>query len=67
MLIYVNNEQKETDDNTTVETLMTELGLANRPGVAIAINDKITPRANWYKQTLNADDHIIIVHATQGG
>jgi sulfur carrier protein len=38
-----------------------------KPGVAIAINDAIVPRAEWLKRTLNPADRVEIVRPHSGG
>ena len=35
--------------------------------VAVAINDTVIPRNQWSKTTLNPNDKILVITATQGG
>lgn len=44
-----------------------ELGLAERRGVAIAINDEVVPRARWSSRELLEGERVLVIQATQGG
>jgi sulfur carrier protein len=48
--------------------LLEELGHdPERPGVALAVNDEVVPRARWATWPIRAGDRIEIVGAVQGG
>jgi sulfur carrier protein len=48
--------------------LLEELGHdPGRPGVALAVNDEVVPRARWASWPLHTGDRIEIVGAVQGG
>ena len=48
--------------------LLEELGHdPRRPGVALAVNDEVVPRARWATWTIHTGDRIEIVGAVQGG
>jgi sulfur carrier protein len=48
--------------------LMQELGHdPERPGVALAVNDEVVPRARWATWKIHTGDRIEIVGAVQGG
>ena len=38
-----------------------------RPGVAVAVNDAVVPRADWDGFQLHENDRIEVLHAVQGG
>lgn len=63
--ILINNEEKLTESNN-VQQLATELNLPER-GVALAINNKIIPRATWEETSLSAEDNVTIIKAAFGG
>lgn len=63
--ILINNEEKLTASNN-VQQLATELNLPNR-GVALAINNKIIPRATWEGTSLSEGDNVTIIKAAFGG
>ncbi|MBX7240434.1 MAG: sulfur carrier protein ThiS [Bacteroidia bacterium] len=47
--------------------LMTELGKAQLSGIAVAVNQRVIPRSKWNEYTLQENDMITIISATQGG
>ena len=63
--ITINNESRQTEA-TTLEALANELSLPER-GVAVAINNRIQPRATWKEVTLSEGDNITIIKAAFGG
>ncbi|MFA1476980.1 sulfur carrier protein ThiS [Corynebacterium diphtheriae] len=66
MDIYIN------DTLTTIESpRLTEI-ISNhcngiRPGIAVAINQRVIPRSQWDTTTVTAGDHLDILTAVQGG
>ena len=66
-VIYVNDEPRPLAGSTTVLTLLRQLDLAERKGVAVAINRAVVPRADWPTRTLVAADRVLVIRATQGG
>jgi sulfur carrier protein len=36
-------------------------------GVAVAVNDRVIPRASWPTAKLKENDSVLIIKATQGG
>ena len=67
MTIFVNEQPREVANDLALADLVRDLGLADRKGVAIAINDEVAPRATWPTRRLAASDHILVIQATQGG
>lgn len=67
MNVVVNNENKTLQDHATIVNLLTDLSLAEGKGIAVAINNKVVPKQNWETQSLNEQDKITIIKATQGG
>ena len=65
--VFVNDKQYETPDATMLASLLGELGLAERRGVAVAHNGVVVPRKNWSTCQLTAGDRVIVIQATQGG
>lgn len=47
--------------------LLDEVALADRPGVAVAVNDAVVSRSDWSTRTLQGGDRILLIHASQGG
>lgn len=67
MHVLVNNEQQEIASGTALEQLLFELQMTTRKGVAVAVNQEVVPRAEWNNTTLQENDNIMIITATQGG
>jgi sulfur carrier protein len=65
--ILVNDQPHALAAGATVSGLLRELELADRKGVAVAINDAVVPRAEWAGRALAADDRVLVIQATQGG
>ena len=67
MEILINNQKHTLEENTTLQTIVnTQLG-DKQKGVAIAVNDSVIPKANWENYVIKANDHILLIKATQGG
>jgi sulfur carrier protein len=54
--------------STSLAELLAERAIdASKPGVAIAVNDEIIPRAHWQTATLKPGDTVEIVRPHSGG
>ena len=51
----------------TLLAVMAAQGLAERRGVAAAVNGDVVPRAAWADRRLAAGDKVLVIRATQGG
>ncbi len=67
MTIRVNDKPRSFADAATLTHLLGELGLAERRGIAIAINDAVVPRSRWTSHALSDGDRVLVIQATQGG
>jgi sulfur carrier protein len=67
LTIHVNDALRTLSAPTTVAALLRELGLADRQGIAVAINDAVATRAQWITRELMEGDRVLIIRATQGG
>lgn len=68
MQFWVNQELKQTAHNPlNLLVLIQDLGLENKGGLAIAINQTVIPKSTWTSTQINENDHITIIRATQGG
>lgn len=65
MKIIVNNQETETDAETLFG-LAKELKLP-QSGIALGVNNRVLPRAEWQKTKLATGMHIVIVKAVCGG
>jgi sulfur carrier protein len=67
MIIRVNDQPREVVTGLALSELLRDLGLSERKGVAVAINDEVAPRSTWLTRTLADSDHVLVIQATQGG
>jgi sulfur carrier protein len=67
MTIRVNDKEHVIGDAATLGVLLGELGLAERRGVAVAINDAVVSRSSWSTRQLVENDRVLLIQATQGG
>lgn len=66
MRIEVNGTTREVDDEATVGALV-DTEVADRRGVAVALDGEVLPRADWDTTPLERGARIEIVGAVQGG
>ncbi len=66
MKVTVNGQPRELDAAATVGTLV-DAEVADRRGVAVAIDGEVLPRAEWDATTLEAGARVEVVGAVQGG
>ncbi|TGD79678.1 sulfur carrier protein ThiS [Hymenobacter wooponensis] len=67
MIYYVNNTPQEAAEIRTVAEVMTDLQLAGKRGLAVAVNDTVVAQPEWASYTLQSNDRVTIIRATQGG
>ena len=66
MKVLVNSKETELAGQTTVSALKHSLQLPEQ-GVAIAVNNKMIPRAEWDSFQLKENDNVVIIKAACGG
>lgn len=66
MKLTVNSKETEVKDGCTVAELATWLALPEK-GVAIAVNNKMTPRTEWAERVLQPNDSLVVIKAACGG
>jgi sulfur carrier protein len=67
MDISLNGAPHSFDGMSLVELLAAQAIDRTKPGVAVAINDAIVPRAEWAAVALNPGDMVEIVRPHSGG
>ena len=67
MNIRVNDQPRKVAADTALAELACALGLGERKGLAIAINDEVVPRSGWAGRRLVEGDRVLVIQATQGG
>ena len=65
MKITINNQVTEVQA-TTLQQLAEELALPQQ-GVAMAIANRMVPRAQWAEKQLNENDSVVVIKAASGG
>ncbi len=66
MRVIVNDEPRETAAGT-LAALLEELGCAQEPAVAAAVDGQVVPRARWSAHALVAGAQVLVIRAAQGG
>lgn len=66
MKLKVNGKEQEMPEGLTLEALATRLQMPAQ-GVAVAVGNRLVPRAQWAETRLNENDSIVIVKAACGG
>jgi sulfur carrier protein len=66
-VVYVNDHPRALAAGATLLALLGDLAVADRPGVAVAVNDTVVPRPQWHARTLQGGDRVLLIHASQGG
>jgi sulfur carrier protein len=65
--VHVNDTDRMVTSGTGLLSLLEEMAVADRLGLAVALNAEVVPRACWAARTLHEGDRILIIQASQGG
>jgi sulfur carrier protein len=65
--IFLNGQPHGLDGPTTLLSLLAGQGLADRKGIAAAVNGEVVPRFAWESRLLAERDRVLVIRATQGG
>lgn len=65
--IVLNGEPQELVAASILELLEARMIDTTRPGVAVAINDRVVRRTEWARTSLADGDRVEIITAMQGG
>lgn len=66
MKLLVNNKETELTQGQTIAALAQQLELPKQ-GVAIALHNRMVPRAEWENTALKEGDSLVIIKAACGG
>lgn len=66
MLLWVNGEERQVDDRSTISALLVTLGLADTL-VAVERNENVVPRAQHATTELADGDRVEVVQFVGGG
>lgn len=67
MEVQLNHTKTEIKSPCSLQEFLNLQNLANKKGIAVAVNNKVIQRTNWDTHNLQANDNITIIKATQGG
>lgn len=67
--VTVNGESEQVPVGMTLDEVLRweNLAINLSPGIAVALNDDVIPRAAWKDHVVHEGDRIEVVTATQGG
>ena len=66
MRVHINDVMHELNDGSCIPTALETAGIKPE-NVAVAVNFSVVPKDNWDSFTLNENDKVMIIRATQGG
>lgn len=67
MRVWLNEQACDCQSATDLAALLRQEGLADRLGIAVAVNQSVIAKADWGLTQLAAEDQVLIIQATQGG
>ena len=66
-MISVNDTPRPLSPGLRLSGLIGEMGLAEKKGVAVAVNGAVVSRRNWAARELAEAARVLVIQATQGG
>ena len=67
IIVSFNGGSTKVTTPKTLSQFLEQEKIANRPGMAIAINNAVVPRSKWEETELKMNDSILAITPTQGG
>ena len=67
MELIINNKSEKIHSGSKLAELLMQLGLADKRGIAVAVNNTVIAKPNWTNTELKENDKITIIRPTQGG
>jgi sulfur carrier protein len=67
LVVHVNDSPHKVARGKNLAGLLEDLAVAQRQGVAVAVNGTVVPRADWVARELQAEDRVLVIAAIQGG
>ena len=64
--IKVNNKEYQFLASISLQEILETLQISTN-GIAVAVNENIITKSDWLTTTLNQNDAVLIIKATQGG
>ncbi|HEX3010197.1 MAG TPA: sulfur carrier protein ThiS [Bacteroidales bacterium] len=67
MQVTINNNKYEIQEGTTLNNVLTIIGIQSDAGIALAVNSSVVTRTDWENYRLSNNDAILVIRAIQGG
>ena len=67
MIVNVNDRKHSVSDICNIDMLLENIGLNEKKGIAVAVNNEVIPKKDWNNNYLKENDKILVIRATQGG
>ena len=67
MVVFVNNKRIELQPKDTIPAALRSIQISDPKGIAVAVNNSVIPKSDWENFSINENDQITIIRATQGG
>lgn len=67
MRVVVNGSDRELPETVTLNRLLSEMGIDQPRGVAVAVDGEVVSRGHWERTALRDGQRIEILRAVQGG
>ncbi len=67
MEIKLNNQLRTFSEQCTVKQMLDHVVPEKQNGIAVAVNNVVVPKTAWNNYSLNPNDEVLIIKATQGG
>lgn len=66
MEIKVNDESYQFNEAINIQQVLNDLNISEK-GIAVALNQSIIQKSHWAQTTVQHQDNLLIIKATQGG
>ena len=67
MKVLINGGYEELDDQATIASVLSTIGIQETRGVAVAVDSEVIPRTDWDSRRLTEGQKIEVLRAVQGG
>jgi sulfur carrier protein len=67
MKVRLNDREEDISEQISLQSFLQQHGLTDAKGIAVALNHTVVPRKDWPETSLQQNDTILIIKATQGG
>jgi sulfur carrier protein len=67
MTLTFNGELITVEPGAALHDVLKGNGLTDKPGIAVAVNQRIISKSDWVTHVLSPNDAILVIVATKGG